>query len=132
MSGTVREFFHAATVGGATALGREDLGRLAPGCTADISIFDISRLETGPIDDPMRTLVHFSHRSNCDRVIIGGREVVANGLVVGLDEEALYQRTQEVWSRYKAGIVSWDYANRSADSILPPTLSIDSFPQSAQ
>ena len=41
-AGTVRDFYNAATIGGAKALRRDDLGRLASGCTADISIFDFS------------------------------------------------------------------------------------------
>ena len=51
-AGTVVDFYNAATIGGAKALGREDLGRLAAGCTADISIFDFSHLSTAPSGRP--------------------------------------------------------------------------------
>jgi cytosine/adenosine deaminase-related metal-dependent hydrolase len=37
-----RDLFDAATIGGADALGRSDLGRLMPGAMADIVIFDFS------------------------------------------------------------------------------------------
>ena len=123
-AGTVREFFHAATVGGARALGRSDLGRLAVGCTADISIFHLSGLAAGPIDDPLRTFVHFGGGWDCDTVLVGGKVVVADGRVLGVDEAALAARAQPVWDKYKAGLVAWDYLGRSADQVFPPALPI--------
>ena len=33
--------YKAATLGGAKALGRDDMGRLAPGTQADIVVFDL-------------------------------------------------------------------------------------------
>jgi len=124
MAGTVKEFFYAATIGGANALGRDDIGRLAAGCKADISIFDISAFDVGPIDDPMRTLVHFANGNHCDTVIVDGHTVVENGNVNGVDEEKLRVDAQTVWTKYKAGIVSWDYAKRKSDDIWPPLLPI--------
>ena len=35
------DYYHAATIGGADAIGRPDLGRLTPGALADITIFDL-------------------------------------------------------------------------------------------
>ena len=124
MAGLIKEFFYAATVGGANALGRKDLGRLAPGCKADISIFDISAFDAGPIDDPMRTLIHFANGQHCDTVVVDGHTVVEAGSVKGVDEEQLRQDAQRVWTKYKAGIVSWDYAKRPSDEIWPPLLPI--------
>ena len=120
--GTVRDFYTAATIGGAKALGRDDLGRLAPGCTADISIFNLGGLTAGPIDDPMRTFVHFRRGRDCDTVLVDGKVVVEDGRVVGIDEENLAHRSQQVWERYKASIVAWDYAKRPADVMYPPLL----------
>jgi len=122
--GTVREFYNAATIGGAKALGREDLGRLAPGCTADISIFNISGLSNGPIDDPMRTLVHVASGRDCDTVMVGGRVVVEGGRVVGVDEEELAHRAEKAWLKYKGGLVSWDPAGRPSADVFPPLLPI--------
>ena len=56
--GTARDVFNAATLGGARALGRSDIGRLAPGAKADIIIVDLHRLHSGPVDDPIKTLVY--------------------------------------------------------------------------
>lgn len=122
--GTVREFYNAATIGGAKALGREDLGRLAPGCTADISIFNLSGLSNGPIDDPMRTLVHVASGRDCDTVMVGGKVVVEGGRVVGVDEEELAYRAKKAWLKYKGGLVSWDPAGRPSADVFPPLLPI--------
>ena len=45
--------FHAATVGGANSLLREDLGRLAPGCKADIVMVDLDNPLMQPSRDPL-------------------------------------------------------------------------------
>ena len=121
-SGTVLDFYNAATIGGAKALGRDDLGRLAPGCTADISIFDLSRLNTAPLDDPMRMLVHAANGRDCHTVLVGGEVVVDEGRVVGLDEEELAHKARQAWLKYKSGIVAWDAANRPSDALFPPLL----------
>ena len=47
-----REAFHAATVGGANALGRDDLGRLAAGCKADLVLVDLAEPIMQPARDP--------------------------------------------------------------------------------
>jgi cytosine/adenosine deaminase-related metal-dependent hydrolase len=123
-AGTVREFYNAATIGGARALGRDDLGRLAPGCAADISIFNLPPLQAGPVDDPLRTFVHFGHGWDCHTLMVGGRVVVADGRVVGVDEEKLGLKAQKSWTLFKKGLTAWDYQQRSADDLFPPTFPI--------
>ena len=93
-AGSVAEFYNAATIGGARAFGRDDLGKLAPGCAADITIFDLSDFATGPVDDPLRTLIHVATGKNCDTVMVAGKIVVENGSIPGLDEEALAHKAQ--------------------------------------
>ena len=51
------DYFDAATLGGADALGRGDLGRLAPGCRADIVIWDLANPDIGQVIDPIQTLL---------------------------------------------------------------------------
>ena len=121
-TGTVRDFYNAGTIGGAKTLGREDLGRLAAGCTADISIFDLTGLANAPIDDPMRTLIHVATGSNCHTVLVGGEVVVEGGRVVGLDEEDLENRARQAWLKYKSGVVSWDQGGLSSEEVFPPLL----------
>ena len=121
-AGTVVDFYNAATIGGAKALGREDLGRLAAGCTADISIFDFSHLSTAPLDDPMRMLIHAANGRDCHTVLVGGEVVVEGGRVVGVDEEELTRKARQAWLKYKGGIAAWDPANRPGNEVFPPLL----------
>ena len=47
-AGLAREVFDAATLGGARALLRDDVGRLAAGAKADIVLVDMDQLHIGP------------------------------------------------------------------------------------
>ena len=118
-TGTIRDVYNAVTVGGAKALGRDDLGKLAVGCLADISIFDLNGLETGAIDDPMRTLLTAGTGRECDMVIVDGKVLVKDGSLVGIDENDLMERSQISWLNYKHGIASWDVKKRAIDLIVP-------------
>src|SRR6185312_324788 len=51
------EYFEAATLGGARALRRPDLGRIAAGASADVVAFGLDDIRMGPVEDPLRTLV---------------------------------------------------------------------------
>ena len=83
------DFYRAATLGGAQALGRDDLGRLAPGAKADIIVIDLSDYRLGPIDDPIRTLVMMGNGRNVRQVIVDGRTIVQDGKIPGLDTESM-------------------------------------------
>lgn len=119
-AGSVAEFFHAATVGGADALGRSDLGRLAAGAAADICVWTIASLRHGHGDDPMRSFVHFASGRDCDTVIVAGREVLKGGLVPGLDEELLMQRSRIAWDQYRRRLADW--AGAAADHVYPAAI----------
>jgi cytosine/adenosine deaminase-related metal-dependent hydrolase len=119
-AGSVAEFFHAATVGGADALGRADLGRLAAGAAADICIWTIASLRHGHGDDPMRAFVHFASGRDCDTVIVAGREVLTGGMVPGLDEEQLMHRSRIAWDKYRRRLASW--AGDATDRVYPAAI----------
>lgn len=71
--------FDAATLAGAAALGRDDIGRIAPGAKADLVIVDPRTLTIGPNPDPVRMLVHLAGPENVDLVMVGGRVLVEDG-----------------------------------------------------
>ncbi len=50
------DLFDAATLGGARALGRDDIGRLAPGARADVAVFRLDDPRMTPSVDPITTL----------------------------------------------------------------------------
>jgi cytosine/adenosine deaminase-related metal-dependent hydrolase len=70
------EIFHAATVSGAQALQRPDLGRLAAGCQADIVLVDVIKPHAVPLRDGIQHLVLSACAADVDTVFVAGRLVV--------------------------------------------------------
>lgn len=87
--GTSASFFDAATLGGARAFGRSDIGRLSPGAKADIVIIDFDNLQIGPVYDPIRSLVHLGSPDLIETVICDGKTLMENGALTGYDEAAV-------------------------------------------
>lgn len=118
------EIFNAATLGGAKALGREDLGRLSPGAKADIIIVDLNSLRTGVVDDPIRTLILHTSGWNVKTVIINGRTVMEDGIIPGVDPQELRQQGQNFFDKMRAAYTQRDYMKRPADELFPPVFKI--------
>lgn len=119
---TLAEVFHAATVGGARALLRDDIGRLAPGCRADLVVVDLTHPGMLPARDPLRSLVfHAADRAVRD-VFVDGVQVVAEGRVLTLDHADALGRLVEAQGRMMAGVPGRDYRGRTADAIAPLSL----------
>jgi 5-methylthioadenosine/S-adenosylhomocysteine deaminase len=116
------EVFAAATLGGARALGREDLGRLAPGAKADVVIVDIhggDTLRWGPVRDPIKSLVECGIADDVETVLVDGVVRVEQGRIPGVDLPTLRARAQaageEVWAR----LAEWDPLRRPAAEMSP-------------
>jgi cytosine/adenosine deaminase-related metal-dependent hydrolase len=103
-AGKARDVFNAATLGGAKALRRDDLGRLSPGAKADIVIVDFDRMRIGPFLDPIKALIHCATGDLVDRVVVNGRTVVAQGRLLAWDEAeltaAVRRSTDAAWARF--------------------------------
>ncbi len=91
---TAADFYDAATLAGADALGRPDLGRLAPGSAADIAVFDLGGVHVGPAIDPIQTLLVGASGRDVRAVWVAGRQVVQDGEVLGFDLAAGHARAQ--------------------------------------
>lgn len=89
------DYYDAATIGGADALGRPDLGRLQPGARADITVFDLDRPHLGQVIDPIQTMLLAGHGRDFATVIIDGRFVMEDREIPGVDEAADKRRAQE-------------------------------------
>ena len=87
-----------ATAGGAACLGRDDVGRLAPGLRADIVVWPADDLADVP--DPVAGLVLGPDRRARD-VYVGGRHIVAGGALVAADvaglRRTLAARARRLW-----------------------------------
>ncbi len=115
---------NAATVAGAKALMRDDLGKLAPGAKADLVLVDLHHPDMMPTRDPLRSLIfHAADRAVKD-VYVAGRKVVAEGRVMTLDHRGAAERLTEAQLRMLATTPEHDYRGRSADEIAPLTLPI--------
>jgi cytosine/adenosine deaminase-related metal-dependent hydrolase len=116
------EVFTAATLGGAKALGRDDLGRLAPGAKADIVIIDLSGRDTlryGPIWDPIKSLVECGIGDDVETVIVDGRVVMEGRQIPGFDIEDLQGRAQAAGEASWSTIQEWDPLGRTAEQMSP-------------
>jgi len=119
LAGSYRDVFNAATLGGARALGREDLGRLCRGAKADLFIADISNPEYGAVFDPIKAFIEYGSGRDIETVIVDGKIVVERRRVVGVDEADLRSRVQAegevIWEK----VPEWDFRRRRADEISP-------------
>jgi 5-methylthioadenosine/S-adenosylhomocysteine deaminase len=117
--GKASDVFDAATLGGAHALGRQDLGRLAPGARADIVIVDLRAAHFGAVRDPIRSLVEDASGSDIDTVIVDGRTLIEGRRAVALDERALLARVQQSGERAWASSADWHWRHATVDEIAP-------------
>jgi len=125
---TAADVFTAATLGGARALRREDLGRLAPGAKADIVLLEMRSFRMGPYRDPIKALVQCGTADDVDQVIVDGKTVVDGGRVVGLDEAALLAAAQAEAERLWNTVPEWHWQGLTADQLSPqsfPPLTTD-------
>jgi 8-oxoguanine deaminase len=91
-----------ATEGSAACIGRPDLGRIAVGMQADLALFDLEDLRfAGALDPVAAVVVCGAHRA--DRVMVGGRWVVEDGAIPGLDMTALIRRHNAAAKALHAG-----------------------------
>lgn len=115
---------HAATIAGAKALMREDLGRLAVGAQADIVLVDLNHPDMMPARDPLRSLVFHAAERAVKDVYVAGRKVVADGRVVTLDHAGACALLTEAQAKMMALSPQRDYLKRTADEIAPLSLPV--------
>jgi 5-methylthioadenosine/S-adenosylhomocysteine deaminase len=116
------QVFEAATLGGARALGRDDLGRLAPGAKADLVLIDLATRDTlrfGPVRDPIKALVECGIGDDVVTVVVDGVVRMRDRSIPGVDLAALRRQAQEaaeaVWQR----VQEWDPLGRTAEQMSP-------------
>ncbi len=117
---TTADLFRVATTGGATALGREDLGRLYPGAAADLVSVDLRAPSMKPVHDPLRSLIHAAAERAVRDVWVAGRQVLADGRATGLDTESALAEIDAAQSR--AIRTAENQRGVSFDSIAPRSL----------
>ena len=119
---TAGEVFEAATLGGAKSVGRDDLGRLAPGAMADIIIIDLSGRNTlryGPVRDPVRSVIECGVGDDVDTVIVDGKVCMQGGVIPGVDFRQIRADTQTASEAIWATLPEWDPLGRTAEEACP-------------
>ena len=94
---TARSVLELATRGGASVLGRDDIGVLAPGMAADVIGYrmDALSLAGGAVHDPLASLI-FCRPGNVDFSMINGRVRIRDGEFVDLDVPRLVEKHNRI------------------------------------
>jgi cytosine/adenosine deaminase-related metal-dependent hydrolase len=118
---TAAHAFDAATLGGARALLRDDLGRVAAGAKADLVLWKARSWRMTPLRDPVKNIVYNASDEDVDRVYVNGRLVVDAGRVLGADEDKMLGALQAGGERMWPRMTKYDWAGRGADQLSPQT-----------
>lgn len=113
--------FNAATLGGARALGRDDIGRLARGAKADIVLVDVTHPMMRPLRDPVRSLIYAAAERAVTTVIVDGATVVEDGKVLTMDYAGAAAELEEAQRRAEPHVKELDWAGRDHLAISPLT-----------
>lgn len=113
-----------ATLSGAKALGRKDIGRIAVGAKPDFSLIDLNHPAMQPVYDPLRNLLHCAAERAVKAVFVDGRCISADGKLDGLDYDSAVQVMREA-SKFAVGrIPANDPRGRSLSELAPLSLAV--------
>jgi cytosine/adenosine deaminase-related metal-dependent hydrolase len=119
------DLFDAATLGGARALGRTDLGRLMPGARADIAVFGLDDVAMAPSIDPITTLVVGGSGKVTRATFVDGRAAMLSGKVAGIDMAAARRQAQAQYDRLVAKYPERSWGTPPVAEIFPPSYPIE-------
>ncbi len=104
---TAQEILRCVFQGGARAMGREhEIGVLAPGYQADIALLDLDTLAFTPLNDLRRQLVYCESGSSVVLTMVAGEVAMRDGVVFGVDEEAVKREARELAAEYASRVAA--------------------------
>ena len=103
-----------ATVNGYRALGWDNAGSLEVGNKADLIIIDLGRAHLTPVNRAVSCFVHQGQPSDVEAVMVDGRWLMRDGIVLTLDEPAVIRDAQRV-ARH-----AWKRLFDSRPELVPP------------
>lgn len=99
---TARDALEIATIGGASVLGRNDIGSLEPGKYADFFTLDLNAIAyAGGLSDPVAAVVFCAPTRAC-HTVVGGRLIVDKGEIVTLDMDPVIREHNRTAARLAA------------------------------
>jgi 5-methylthioadenosine/S-adenosylhomocysteine deaminase len=94
---TASDALRTATTGGARCMGLAgNIGDLREGAEADLTVLSLTGTHQIPNHDPGATAIFASSGRDVILTVVAGREVYREGRVVGVDEERLRARMNEI------------------------------------
>ncbi|WP_439624626.1 amidohydrolase family protein [Shinella sp.] len=122
------DVFEAATLAGAKALGRSDIGRIAKGAKADFSLIDLKHPGMQPVYDPLRNLLHCAAERAVAAVYVDGACVMENDRPTMVDYDGALQELQAVQDFAVRRLQVNDPRGRPASELAPLSLPVLSHP----
>ena len=117
------DVFEMATLAGAKALGRNDIGRIAVGAKPDFSLVDLRHPAMQPIHDPLRNLLHCAAERAVEAVYVDGRCIARNGRPTELDYDGAVEVVRDAIKFTLERIPANDPHGRSLAELAPLSLS---------
>lgn len=118
------DIFEAATLAGAKALRRDDIGRIATGAKADFSLIDLKHPGMQPVYDPLRNLLHCAAERAVAAVYVDGACVMENDRPALIDYDGALLELQAVQDFAVRRLQANDPRGRAASELAPLSLPV--------
>jgi 5-methylthioadenosine/S-adenosylhomocysteine deaminase len=94
------DVLEAATLGGAKVMGMQDqIGQIAPGFKADVVLLDLDNVNFVPLNNAANQIVNCEDSSAVSSVMIGGRMVMQDRKLLGIDYVRLREKVAAATAR---------------------------------
>ncbi|WP_061930272.1 chlorohydrolase family protein [Aureimonas sp. AU22] len=120
----IPEFVRAATLAGAEAIGRRDLGRLEPGAQADLAVWDLAAFDAQPVFDPLEALFLMPPGRRARDVFVAGRCCVKDHELQAFDVAHASERIAEIFQILLDSFPERHWQNRHWRELFPPSFPI--------
>ncbi|MHC4432652.1 MAG: 8-oxoguanine deaminase [Planctomycetota bacterium] len=100
---TTLDVMKMATENGARLLGFEKVGKIREGWAADLTLFDVNKMEySGALSDPLAAIIFSGYNHGAEYTIVNGKIAVEHGTLTGFDETELMTRCNAISERMLA------------------------------
>jgi len=120
------DYYRMATIGGADALGRPDLGRLCAGAQADIIFYDLSQPAIGQVFDPITAMVINGNGRDVSHVIVAGEKVLWDRQLVKrqIDLDQLHRQAQKQLGELMQTYPERSFRHPPVEAIFRPSFEV--------